>query len=37
MRIYLQNTDGNHIYNKALRILWGEMKWEKKIYDEYVH
>ena len=37
MRIYLQNTDGNGMYNEVLQILWGKMKWEKKIYDEYVH
>ena len=30
MRIYLQNTDGNGMYNEALQILWGKMKWEKK-------
>ena len=36
MRIYLQSTDGNGMYNEALTILWGKMKWEK-IYDEYIH
>ena len=30
MRIYLQNTDGNGMYNEVLQILWGEMKWKKK-------
>ena len=36
MRIYLQSTDGNGMYNETLKSLWGEMKWnEKKIWWVY--
>ena len=31
IRIYLQSTDGNGMYNEVLQILWGEMKWKKNI------